>query len=158
MAVEVRIPTILRPYTGGSKAVEGAGATLHELIDDLEARHPGLRERLVDDAGLRRAALRTLTSKGYRVLEARDGIEALAIFAEHEGVIDLIVTDVVMPRMTGPKLIAELRARGVTVKAIYCSGYTFDMLDPRALIDGSFLSKPFSPDDLVNAVRAALAG
>jgi signal transduction histidine kinase/CheY-like chemotaxis protein len=126
--------------------------------DSPKAAETGTILLVEDDAGLRRAALRTLTSKGYKVVEARDGIEALALFAEHEGVIDLIVTDVVMPRMTGPKLIAELRARGINVKAIYCSGYTFDMLDPRALDDGSFLSKPFSPEDLLNAVRAALAG
>jgi molybdopterin converting factor small subunit len=48
MAIEVRIPTILRPYTGGEKAVTGAGDSLAELIDDLEANHPGLRERLLD--------------------------------------------------------------------------------------------------------------
>ncbi|HZE30818.1 MAG TPA: MoaD/ThiS family protein [Actinoallomurus sp.] len=54
MAIEVRIPTILRNYTDGAKAVEAGGATLDELIADLEARHPGLRERLVDDKGLRR--------------------------------------------------------------------------------------------------------
>jgi sulfur-carrier protein len=49
MAIEVRIPTILRNYTDGAKAVEGGGATLDELFADLEARHPGLRDRLVDD-------------------------------------------------------------------------------------------------------------
>jgi len=54
MAIEVRIPTILRTYTDGEKAVPGAGVTLGDLITDLEVRHPGLRERLVDDAGLRR--------------------------------------------------------------------------------------------------------
>jgi molybdopterin converting factor small subunit len=54
MAVQVSIPTILRPHTGGAKAVDGAGGTLGELLDDLESRHPGLRSRLVDDAGLRR--------------------------------------------------------------------------------------------------------
>ena len=54
MAIEVRIPTILRSYTGGAKAVEGSGATLADLISDLEERHSGLRERLVDDSGLRR--------------------------------------------------------------------------------------------------------
>jgi sulfur-carrier protein len=54
MAIEVRIPTILRNYTDGAKAVEGGGATLEELFADLEGRHPGLRERLVDDKGLRR--------------------------------------------------------------------------------------------------------
>ena len=54
MAIEVRIPTILRTYTGGEKSVEGSGATLDELFADLDARHGGLRDRLVDDAGLRR--------------------------------------------------------------------------------------------------------
>lgn len=54
MAVEVRIPTILRTYTGGAKAVAGDGATLAEVIDDVESRHPGLKARLVEEAGLRR--------------------------------------------------------------------------------------------------------
>ncbi len=54
MAIEVRIPTILRNYTGGAKSVEGAGDTLADLFTDLESRHGGLRERLVDGAGLRR--------------------------------------------------------------------------------------------------------
>ena len=54
MSIEVRIPTILRPYTGDAKVVEASGDSLAALIDDLESRHPGLRERLIDDAGLRR--------------------------------------------------------------------------------------------------------
>ena len=54
MSIEVRIPTILRTYTGGEKAVEGSGSTLSDLIDDLESRHGGLRDRLVDERGLRR--------------------------------------------------------------------------------------------------------
>lgn len=54
MSVEVRIPTILRPYTGGAKNVEGDGATIEELLADLDGRYPGLRERLVDEQGLRR--------------------------------------------------------------------------------------------------------
>jgi sulfur-carrier protein len=51
MAIEVRIPTILRTYTGGAKAVPGAGATLADLIVDLEARHPGVKSRLINDKG-----------------------------------------------------------------------------------------------------------
>ncbi|MEU1822108.1 MoaD/ThiS family protein [Streptomyces abikoensis] len=51
MAIEVRIPTILRTYTDGQRAVEGSGATLDELFKDLETRHAGIRERLVDDKG-----------------------------------------------------------------------------------------------------------
>ena len=54
MAIEVRIPTILRTYTGGEKAVSGDGGSLNALIDDLEANHPGIRERLVEDGDLRR--------------------------------------------------------------------------------------------------------
>lgn len=51
MAIEVRIPTILRTYTGGEKAVSGAGATLTALLDDLDSRHAGLRGRLITDEG-----------------------------------------------------------------------------------------------------------
>lgn len=54
MAIEVRIPTILRTYTGGEKAVTGEGASLSALIDDLEANHMGIKERLIDDGELRR--------------------------------------------------------------------------------------------------------
>jgi sulfur-carrier protein len=51
MAIEVRIPTILRPYTNGAKAVQGAGDTLAALVDDLDTRHPGLKARLVTEQG-----------------------------------------------------------------------------------------------------------
>jgi molybdopterin converting factor small subunit len=54
MAVEVRIPTILRSYTGGEKSVPGEGATLSDVIEDLESKHPGIKERLVDGDDLRR--------------------------------------------------------------------------------------------------------
>jgi sulfur-carrier protein len=54
MPVEVRIPTVLRTYTGGEKAVDARGSSLSALIDDLEANHPGLKDRLVEDGDLRR--------------------------------------------------------------------------------------------------------
>jgi len=54
MAIEVRIPTILRTYTDGEKSVTGAGDNLSALIDDLESSHPGIKERLIDDGDLRR--------------------------------------------------------------------------------------------------------
>jgi sulfur-carrier protein len=54
MAIEVRVPTILRTYTGGQKAVTGQGGTLAQLIDDVETNNPGVKERLVDESGLRR--------------------------------------------------------------------------------------------------------
>ena len=68
MAIEVQIPTILRQYTGGEKAVEGSGATLDELFRDLDARHPGLRERLVDADGLRRFVNVYLNDEDVRFL------------------------------------------------------------------------------------------
>jgi sulfur-carrier protein len=74
MAIEVRIPTILRNYTGGAKSVEGAGDTLSGLFADLESRHSGLRDRLVDDAGLRRFINVYLNDEDVRFL---GGLEAL---------------------------------------------------------------------------------
>lgn len=54
VAVEVRIPTILRTYTDGQKTVQGEGSSLAQVIDDIEGRHPGLRDRLIEDSRLRR--------------------------------------------------------------------------------------------------------
>jgi molybdopterin converting factor small subunit len=69
MVIEVSIPTILRQYTGGAKAVDGAGDTLAAVIDDLEARHPGLRDRLVDGDGLRRFVNVYLNDEDVRFLD-----------------------------------------------------------------------------------------
>ena len=69
MAIEVRIPTILRTYTDGAKQVEGTGATLDELISDLEERHVGLRARLIDDGSLRRFVNVYLNDEDVRFLD-----------------------------------------------------------------------------------------
>jgi sulfur-carrier protein len=68
MAIEVRIPTILRSYTGGAKSVEAAGSTLDELLDNLDAAHGGLRERLVDGEKLRRFVNVYLNDEDVRFL------------------------------------------------------------------------------------------
>jgi molybdopterin converting factor small subunit len=68
MAIEVRIPTILRTYTGGAKAVEGSGTTLDELFGDLDNRYGGLRERLQDESGLRRFVNVYLNDEDVRFL------------------------------------------------------------------------------------------
>jgi len=69
MAIEVRIPTILRTYTAGAKQVEGSGGTLDELFKDLESRHPGLQARLIDDGGaLRRFVNVYLNDEDVRFL------------------------------------------------------------------------------------------
>ena len=68
MAIEVRIPTILRSYTGGAKTVDGSGATLDELLNNLEAAHGGLRERLIDGEKLRRFVNVYLNDEDVRFL------------------------------------------------------------------------------------------
>ena len=68
MAIEVRIPTILRSYTGGAKSVEGSGSTLGELLINLDAEHGGLRERLVDGESLRRFVNVYLNDEDVRFL------------------------------------------------------------------------------------------
>ena len=72
MAIEVRIPTILRTYTDGAKQVEGTGSTLGELFTDLDRKHGGLRDRLVDDAGLRRFVNVYLNDEDVRFLAGLD--------------------------------------------------------------------------------------
>jgi len=69
MAIEVRIPTILRTYTDGAKQVEGTGSTLGELLADLDTKHGGLRDRLVEDGGLRRFVNIYLNDEDIRYLE-----------------------------------------------------------------------------------------
>ncbi|MER7946593.1 MoaD/ThiS family protein [Streptomyces sp. NPDC096079] len=72
MAIEVRIPTILRTYTDGEKAVEGSGETLAELFTDLEARHPGIEARIVDGGKLRRFVNVYLNDEDVRFLDGID--------------------------------------------------------------------------------------
>ncbi|MEU1065552.1 MoaD/ThiS family protein [Streptomyces albidoflavus] len=72
MAIEVRIPTILRTYTDGAKTVEGGGTTLAELIDDLETRHAGIKERIVDGDQLRRFVNVYLNDEDVRFLDSID--------------------------------------------------------------------------------------
>ncbi|MBA2767989.1 MAG: MoaD/ThiS family protein [Sporichthyaceae bacterium] len=87
MSIEVRIPTILRTYTAGEKAVEGSGATLAELIDDLESRHGGLRDRLVDDRGLRRFVNVYLNDEDVRFL---GGLETPVTDGDHVTVLPAV--------------------------------------------------------------------
>ncbi|MDR8410634.1 MoaD/ThiS family protein [Nonomuraea sp. 3-1Str] len=68
MAIEVRIPTILRNYTGGAKAVAAEGATLDELISNLESAHPGIKDRLIDQGNLRRFVNVYLNDEDVRFL------------------------------------------------------------------------------------------
>lgn len=76
MSVEVRVPTILRAYTGGDKIVTGEGADLRALIADLDARYPGIGERLIDEQGLRRYVNVYLNDEDVRFLGGLDTVVA----------------------------------------------------------------------------------
>jgi two-component system cell cycle sensor histidine kinase/response regulator CckA len=98
-------------------------------------------------------------SRGYTVLEAGNGIEAMEVFEAHGGNIDLVVSDVVMPEMDGPTLLKELRKRNPELKIIFVSGYAEEAFE-KSLPQGqqfSFLPKPFTLKQLVAAVKETMA-
>jgi len=122
---------------------------------------PGRTETilLVEDAQRVRAVVREiLEMNGYRVLEARHGAEAIEISERHRGPIQLMVTDVVMPQMSGRELAQRLQPVRPDMRVIYMSGYTDDAIVRHGVLgEGiAFLSKPFTPDALALKVREVL--
>jgi two-component system, cell cycle sensor histidine kinase and response regulator CckA len=110
-----------------------------------------------DEDAVRSLASRILRKRGYLVLEARHGSEALDIARSHEGRIDLLLTDVVMPVMGGRELGEQLVKLRPDIKVVFMSGYTGDTLLQRGMKESSaFLEKPFTPDGLATVVREAL--
>ncbi len=108
-----------------------------------------------DEDAVRSIGSRALTSRGFTVLEAATGMEALEVVDRVDGKIDLIVSDVVMPEMDGPAMFAELRKRGVAAKVIFVSGYAEEAF-AKNLPEGDFgfLAKPFSIKQLIETVKA----
>ncbi|MGE0158756.1 MAG: PAS domain S-box protein [Gemmatimonadales bacterium] len=113
-----------------------------------------------DDEAVRRTAVRSLEALGCTVLSARGGEEALALLREKGPSIDLLFTDVVMPGMDGPTLVAEAKTVAPRVRVLFTTGYTADMAFRLALVKDKahVLSKPYTTADLATKVRAALAG
>ena len=113
-----------------------------------------------DEEGLRALNARGLASRGYTVLEAGNGVEAIEVLEKIDGRIDLVVSDVVMPEMDGPTLLRELRSRDPDLRIIFVSGYAEDAFQKHLPADGSqfaFLAKPFTLKQLVAAVKETLA-
>ena len=111
-----------------------------------------------DEEPLRRLARRILESRGYQVLDAGNGYEAIDVMAKHGSDVDLVLTDVVMPSMGGRELVERLLPVYPSLLVLFMSGYTEDtMLQHRiAELGITVLEKPFAPDVLVRAVRGAL--
>jgi two-component system cell cycle sensor histidine kinase/response regulator CckA len=111
-----------------------------------------------DEEAVRAFASRALASRGYTVLEAETGLDALRVVEEASEPIDLIVSDVIMPEMDGPTMLTELRKRGLTAKVIFVSGYADDAF-ARNLPEGQdfvFLPKPFSLKQLIETVKGLM--
>ena len=134
-----------------------------EKVQADAATHAQLRGTetvlLVEDEGMVRTLLRDiLGAEGYTVLAAAGGQEALEICKRHEGPIHLILTDVVMPGMSGRELVARLSETCRDLKVLYISGYTDDAIVHHGVLDEgtNFLQKPFTPDAVLRKVREVL--
>ncbi len=111
-----------------------------------------------DDNSLRKLMQKSLQPHGYRILVAENGEDALRISEEHEGTIDLMITDVVMPKMGGKETAERLKTLHPQMKVIYMSGYTDDAIVRHGVLAPglNFLEKPFSPKGLAHKVREVL--
>ena len=154
---------------GGSIAIHstpGAGTTIEVLLpatdaepadeprsgDGEEAPTEGQTILVVEDeAAVRRLTCRILTREGYNVLEAPDGPRALDTWDEHPGEIDLLLTDVVMPGMSGKELADRLG-----IEPVFMSGYTDDVISRHGMDGLRLVQKPFDAQTLLGAVRSAL--
>jgi len=112
-----------------------------------------------DESGLRKLMNKVLETQGYRVLEAKDGEEALSICQDNLAHIDLVVTDYAMPRMTGLQLKEKVLALRPGMKFLLISGYAEGVVEDslqQGLNSGDFLEKPFLPEELARKVREML--
>lgn len=112
-----------------------------------------------DEEAVRSFAARALSMRGYNVLEATSGTDALEVVAAHDGGIDLVISDVMMPEMDGPTMLTHLRTSLPNVKVIFISGYAEDAFE-KNLGEGetfTFLPKPFSLKQLAATVKDVLA-
>jgi CheY-like chemotaxis protein len=126
------------------------------------ARPVGVETVLVveDDAAVRDVTVRALRDGGYRVLEAASGRAALDVAAAAHPAVRLLVTDVVMPDMSGRQVAEALQARVPALRVLYVSGYTQNTIVHHGVLDSGieFLSKPFTPSALLARVRQVLDG
>jgi two-component system cell cycle sensor histidine kinase/response regulator CckA len=136
-----------------------AGAMTAKRAASADLTGEGTILLVEDEEGLRALNARGLASRGYTVLEAGNGVEAIDVLAKSDWQVDLVVSDVVMPEMDGPTLLRELRNRNPTLKIIFVSGYAEDAFQKHLPADGQFmfLAKPFTLKQLVNAVKETLA-
>jgi PAS domain S-box-containing protein len=166
---------IVRQCGGATSLVSepGQGATFRIYLPRMEAAASSVQTAAPSPSGLRgsetilvvedqeavrRWVVQALKSYGYRILEAAQGAEALQLTERHSGPIDLLLTDVVMPHMTGRELAERFRPLQPEMKVLYMSGYAADLIARRAPLDPgvAHIAKPFTPLALAAKVREVL--
>jgi two-component system, cell cycle sensor histidine kinase and response regulator CckA len=155
-ADDVDVPQL--PETTAPAIAASAAGELRGAATDLTGR--GTILLVEDEEGLRALNARGLQSRGYTVIEAGNGVEALEELEKQGGQVDVVVSDVVMPEMDGPTLMKELKKRKPDIKIIFVSGYAEDAFD-KSLPDQkqfNFLAKPFTLKQLVKVVKETMAG
>jgi two-component system cell cycle sensor histidine kinase/response regulator CckA len=112
-----------------------------------------------DEEGVRSVLCELLTGLGYTVLQAGNGVEAVGIAKKHNGAIDLVVTDMVMPEMSGQELGRNLAQQWPNLRILYMSAFASNIYSPSALANAlaDFISKPFDLEDFVVKVRDLMA-
>jgi two-component system, cell cycle sensor histidine kinase and response regulator CckA len=150
---EMEAPAISNTMAAADQVKRAAGAANADLTGE------GTILLVEDEEGLRALNARGLTSRGYTVLEAGNGVEAIEVLEKSGKPVDLVVSDVVMPEMDGPTLARELRSRNPDLKIIFVSGYAEDAFQKNLPEHGqfAFLPKPFTLKQLVAAVKETLA-
>ena len=143
-------------------AVEGAAPRIADLAPSAPPKEPSRGSQTIlvaeDETAVRRLIKTLLRREGYTILEATNGREALDIIGSHPGPIHLVVSDVMMPELTGTALSRELRTARPELPVLLISGYTTpEALGDTELAGGGFLGKPFTTDALSQAVRTAIA-
>jgi DNA-binding NtrC family response regulator len=113
-----------------------------------------------DEEGVRSLVRLALISGGYKVLEAPNAESAMALCSSHDAPIHLLLTDVVMPQMSGPEVASKVAALRPGIKVLYMSGYTDDAVVHHGVLalDMPFIQKPFSPVSLRKKIREVLSG
>jgi CheY-like chemotaxis protein len=128
--------------------------------DPIEQTRPATILVVEDETALRRLICFSLEKRKHTVLEAKDGVEAVEIFRQHAAQIQLIVTDLMMPRMDGLELKQHVAALRPDVKFLFMSGYAEHIVEQHraSLEDCAFLEKPFLPKELADKISGLLAG
>jgi CheY-like chemotaxis protein len=152
----------------------GQGSAFHLYLPRITSELPAQRIEGIDGAALRgsetvllvedQVAVRqfsraVLESRGYRVLQASSGPDAIELAGQYPGVIHLLLTDVVLPSMNGRVLADALKMARPEIKVLYTSGYPDEIVGRHGVLDGgvAYLPKPFTPDLLAAKVREVLA-